>query len=167
MLYSATAKGPFKVSGVHDPNSKRYIGIIYRPDTWQPSTVYYKRFDDDYDIVVASVFKGMYFKVTNPGMSGTTEPTWPTTVGATVKDGGIVWQAVAYNLLPPSESISSSTWVATDSVTIDQQSNTSNTTQCRITAVPDGVATFSLTNHTVKTNGEEDDITLQFKVGPR
>lgn len=167
MLYIPTSRGQIKVARVHDPDSKQYADITYRPGVWQANTVYYHRETDDYDAVIATTFNGLYYKVINPGLAGATEPTWPTTVGATVKDGGIVWEAVAYNLLPPTESISTSTWVATDGVTIDQQTSTTSSAQCRIAAVPVGVTGFSLTNHTVKSNGEEDDVTLQFKVGSR
>ena len=167
MIYSASAKGPYKVSGVIDPNSKRIIGIIYRPDVWTANTVYYKRGDDDYDIVLPTVFKGLYFKANNPGKSTAVEPTWPTTVGATVTEGGIVWEAVAYNLMVPSETITVSTFVATDGVTLSNPSFTGGTTQVMISVVPVGVATFSITNHTTRSNSTEEDVTLSFKVAER
>jgi len=167
MLYSATAKGPYKIAGYHDKDSIRPVGIIYRPEVWAQNTVYYARSADDYDIVLPTVFKGLYFKATNPGKSGTTEPTWPTTVGETVTLDGIVWEAVAYNLLPPTESITSSSWVASDSVTLTAPSFTANSTQTVISAVPAGVSMFTITNHTVRSNGAAEDVTLQFKVAER
>lgn len=167
MIYSATARGPFKIPGYYDKDSIRTFGLIYRPNTWLANTVYYARSSDDYDIVVPSIFTGLYFKADNPGKSGATEPVWPTTVGTTVTDNGIVWEAVAYNLIPPTESITASTWTATDSVTLSGTSFTSNTTQVIVSAVPVGTATFSITNHIVKSNGEADDVTLAFKVAER
>jgi len=166
MIYSATAKGPFKIPGFHDRDNKRLVGIIYRPDVWAANTVYYVRAVDDYDVVVPTNFKGLYFKAISPGLSGAVEPIWPTTVGETVTDG-VTWEAVAYNLLPPTESIVTSNFTATDSVTLTNSSNTANTTQTMISAVPAGVTVFSITNHIVKSNGEENDITLQFKVAER
>lgn len=163
MLYSATSKGPYKVQGYHDKDSKRIIGLIYRPDTWAANTVYYVRSENDYDIVVPSVFKGLYFKATNPGKSGASEPAWPTTIGDTITDG-VTWEAVGYNLMPPTVSISISTFTASDGVTLTAPSSTSNTTQVTISAVPSGVSSFTVTNHTIKTSGEEDDVSLLFKV---
>ena len=167
MIYSATAKGPFKVSGYHDKDSKRIIGIIYRPAAWTLNTVYYVRSSDDYDIVVPTVTNGYYYKATSPGKSGATEPVWPTTIGGTVTDGTVIWEAVAYNLLSPSVTISSSTFTASDGVTLTSPTFTSGTTQVMISAVPASVTTFTIVNHTVKNNGEEDDITLSFKVAER
>jgi hypothetical protein len=167
MAYSATVKGPFKVAGYHDKDSKRLFGLKFKPPIWAADTVYYVWDTDYFDIVIPTVFKGLYFKVTNPGLSGATEPVWPTLVGDTVNDNGIIWEAVAYNLMPITETISDSTWTASNSVTISQQNFTASTTQVRIDSVPAGVDSFTLTNHYVKNNGEEDDVTLLFKVAER
>jgi hypothetical protein len=166
MIYSATAKGPYKVAGYHDPDSKKVIGIVYKPSTWAANTVYYARNADDYDIVIPTVFAGMYYKVTNPGKTGATEPVWPTTVGEAVVSGP-TFEAVAYNLMLPTESIVTSTFVATDGVTLTIPTFTAGTTQVMISAVPTGVNSFTITNHTVKSNGEEEDVTLYFKVAER
>jgi len=163
MLYNAMGKGPFKMPGYHDKDAKRPIGIIYRPDTWAPDTVYYVRGEGDYDVVIPTVFRGLYFKVTNPGRSGQTEPNWPTKIGGTVTDGP-TWEAVAYNLLPPSQDIVDSTWSASDGVVLTAQIYSTRTTQATISSVPAGVALFTVTNHTIKSDGGEDDVTLQFKV---
>ncbi len=54
--------------------------------TWLASTAY--ALDD---LVLPTVANGYYYKCTTAGTSGTTEPTWPTTEGATVTDGTVVW----------------------------------------------------------------------------
>lgn len=46
-------------------------------------------------IVPAGKLTGYAYKCTVAGTSGVTEPTWPTTVGATVTDGGVTWQCEA------------------------------------------------------------------------
>ena len=37
---------------------------------------------------------GLFFRALGTGTTGATEPTWPTTIGATVVDGGVTWQAI-------------------------------------------------------------------------
>lgn len=57
------------------------------------------------DLVIPSPAKetGFWYKViTDTGSSGTTEPVWPTTLGGTVVDGGLTWEAIAQpSELPP------------------------------------------------------------------
>lgn len=168
MIYSATASGPFKMPGVFDPNAKKSIGLVYRPDSWLASTVYYLRAEDDYSTVIPTSFAGLYFKVVNPGKSGTVEPTWPAAPGDTVTDGTVVWEAVAYNLMPPTETIVTSTFTASNSVVLTGSAVIDGAkTQTMVSSIPTGVTSFTVTNHIVKSNGEEDDVTLQFKVASR
>lgn len=167
MIYPSTSKGPYKVAGVIDPNEKRLIGVIYKPDAWSQNTVYYVRGVDDYDIVLPSTANGFYYKATNPGKSGTVEPTWPTTVGEAVSDGSVVWEAVAYNLLPLTDSISTSTFTASDGVVLANPVLTVGKTSVLISSIPAGVAQFTVTNHTIRASGEECDVTLLFKVASR
>jgi hypothetical protein len=167
MIYPADAKGPYKVPGVHDPQSKRFVGVMYRPPVWTANTVYYYRGEDDYDVVIPTVFNGFLYNVINPGKSAATEPVWPTTVDETVTCGSVIFKAAAYNLMPDAENIVTSTWVATDSVTLINPSSTATSAQVMISAVPTGVEAFTLTNHTVRSNDEEQDVSLYFTVGNR
>lgn len=166
MIYSATAKGGFKMPAPFDPNSKKYTGVIYIPDTWAATHVYYMD-DYRYDIVIPTVFKAKYYKVVQPGKSGATEPAWPSAIGEQVTDGDVIWECVAYDLIPPTDTISTSTFTASDGVTLTGASISGGKTQVKISAVPTGVTQFTVTNHTVRTSGEEDDVTLVFKVGER
>lgn len=75
----------------------------------------------------ASGFKDLLFKATQaaPQTSGNSEPTWPTTVGATVADGLITWTAVAtsriawkVNAVMNAGSALEPTWPAVDGGTV-------------------------------------------------
>lgn len=119
MIYEETAKGGYKMPSVFDPNSIISIGIIYKPDTWVSSKVYYFREDDDYDICVPSIFNGFYYRVSIPGVSGTIEPlAWSTIPGGTTQDGTITWVTVPYNLLVPGISILTSSWSVTGQASV-------------------------------------------------
>ncbi|MDA8139029.1 MAG: phage tail tube protein [Desulfobacteraceae bacterium] len=48
-------------------------------------------------LVIPTVANGRYYEATaDAGSAGASEPTWPTTVGATVVDGGITWTCRAF-----------------------------------------------------------------------
>lgn len=169
MLYNALQRPPYRVPGFHDPDDKRLMGIIFRPDTWASATVYLKPDDDNYDVVIPSVFTGLYYKVKNPGKSAATEPTWVMEAGQETEDGtlGLVWEAVNYNLMPITETISSVTYAGTHSVTVSSTSNTTTSCQFMIDVLPAAAIAageFEITVHVVKSNNEEVDITLAFKV---
>jgi lambda family phage minor tail protein L len=59
---------------------------------WQASTAYSAG-----ALVRATVLPGtgLVFKAQNAGTSSSTQPTWPTTIGNTVVDGGVTWVAVS------------------------------------------------------------------------
>jgi len=172
MIYSAQQKGPYKVSGYHDPDSLKYFGIIFKPLAWAAATVYYKRSDDDYDVVIPTVFTGLYHKVINPGKShATVEPTWATVEGDETTDAnGLVFKAVNYNLMVPSENISSVTVTASDDIVITSVTNTTSSCQFMINPLTAAAVTngyFEVYIHYVKSNTEEDDITLRFRIHDR
>ena len=66
------------------------IGKSY-DGAWAPSTAY-STANPTYRMPTSPPLTGRYrYLVTTGGTSGSTEPTWPTTVGATVSDGPVVW----------------------------------------------------------------------------
>jgi len=165
MFYSLGSKNSAKMPGFYAKSSRRTIGIIYRPDTWLADTVYLSS-EGSFNVVMPTVFKGFYFKVINPGKSGATEPVWPTKEGDTV-EAGATFEAVAYNLLPVDENISTSTFTASNGVTLSGSIHTSGSTFVKIEDVPDGVTNFTVTNYIVKSNDEDDTVEIFFHVVDR
>jgi len=169
LIYPANQRSPFRVPGFHDKDSKRFMGVILRPDPWLQNTVYRKPGSDEYDIVVPTVYKGLYFKVKNPGLSGSTDPFIGNYIeGDLVVDGSCVWEAVNDNLMLQSETISSVIYSQTNSVTLTNTSNTQTRFQYRIEPLPQAAidaGEFEVTGHVIKNTGEERDITLLFIVG--
>lgn len=97
----ADVTGPFNaVSGVegkpaHDPGYVMSLLTI----KWEVSHTYAV---DEYVIPTPSAETGLWYKATVAGTSGATEPNWPGTVGQTVVDGGVTWQAIAAGTnIPP------------------------------------------------------------------
>lgn len=66
------------------------------PDAYAPWTPSVARLVGDLRVPIAR--NGLVYRVTVAGTSGATEPTWPTTLGLTVLDGGVTWEA--YSLAP-------------------------------------------------------------------
>jgi len=175
MIYNATQKGPFKVAGYHDPDDKRLIGMIFKPYQYSSDTVYSRYSDDEADVVVPTVFTGFYYSVKNPGKSdATTEPTWIAEAGAeTSQDGtSLVWEAHWYNLMPLSESITDVAYTCSGGVTISNESF--NDYNCQFMIDPLDVLAaartlgfFEIKAHCIKSNSEEFDITLYFKLAER
>jgi prepilin-type N-terminal cleavage/methylation domain-containing protein len=53
---------------------------------WQASMSY-----SNDDIVIPTTKNGLRYRCTIAGTSAVSEPTWPTTAGGTVTDGGVIW----------------------------------------------------------------------------
>ena len=172
MFYNANQKTAYKVRGVHDPDAIRTMGFIFRPPTRANDTVYYKRDDDDYDIIVPATFTGVYYKVKHPGKSASTPPTFSTEIGTETTDGtdGLVWESVAYNLLVPTVDVSTVTYENTNDVTVSATSNTAYSCTFTIDVLPAAAIaakTFDITAHVTLSNGDKIDATLRFKVAER
>lgn len=166
MIYSANSVGPFRVPGYFDINATRSFSLVYRPTTWAADTIYYRKSDEDYDIVIPNTFNGFYYAVRNPGVSGATEPTWGTQEWYTTTEAsGLTWQAKNYNFLPPTQTIVASTWTTnTTGVSVDPGTFTSSATSTVISTVPAGTTSFTITNSITTSTGEVTDTTLLFVV---
>ena len=85
-------KGDFNaVNGVKGTTSlePEYVKQILTSITWKPNTTYYP-----FQYVRPTVENGFQYAAVDGGKSGSVEPTWPTTINATVDDGTIQWTAV-------------------------------------------------------------------------
>jgi hypothetical protein len=63
-------------------NIKGGVGV------WRPSTAYTANSNG---YTFPTVLNGYVYRVSVAGITGTTEPTWPTTIGRMVTDGGVSW----------------------------------------------------------------------------
>jgi hypothetical protein len=66
-----------------------YVMQVLTSSTWKPNTTYYP-----FQYVRPTVDNGFQYAAVDGGKSGNIEPTWPTTINATVNDGTIQWTAV-------------------------------------------------------------------------
>ena len=72
-------------------------GVRVTPANWIAETPYTALDLEDAklgDIVTPTVQTGFFYICTSPGTSGVGEPTWPTTLDATVGDGGAQWKTI-------------------------------------------------------------------------
>ena len=53
---------------------------------------------------------GFNYRLIQTGQTDAVEPTWPTSIGATVQDGSVVWETVASSLYPASVAFSDERW---------------------------------------------------------
>ena len=177
MIYPSDHVGILKIPGTHDPDSKRLMGIIFRPNTWAANTVYNWKDSGNYDVILPVNFEGFYHAVVNPGKSNqTTEPNWVKTKDGLTEDfrngqtEGLTWKAIPYNLMPLDETITLAAFTATNGVTVSLTSHTDTNCQFMIdaigsTAAARTIGSFQVKAHITKSNGEEFDVTLLFKLG--
>lgn len=160
IIIPAAGRSIFRMPGYHDPESLRVMEVFLVPPVWQPGTVFE-------DVVLPTVFKGLQFVVTNPGMTSATEPVWPTLVGDTVEEStGIIYEAQTYQFLDPAVSILSvgTTISASDAVELDQKVIGTTKVGFRILALPVGVTSFKVTVHAALDNGAAPEIEILFRV---
>ena len=100
---------------LHDPQSSKYYFIDYRPDVWQANKPYIR----DLDIVIPVVSNGCMYECISGGVSSSTAPSFSTSEGKSFQDSGVIWRVIPYSArLGYGDVISSSTWSASEGVTI-------------------------------------------------
>jgi len=66
-------------------------------DVWAPNTKFvWGGYNGNSNIIRPTIVNGFVYKPLATGTSGSLEPVWPTTIGATVNDGGITWECTGY-----------------------------------------------------------------------
>ena len=169
MNYSPEQTGPLRITEPYDVNESRLMGIIFKPDTWLSSTLHGKQDCDDYEVVIPSVFTGFYHRVKNPGLSGTVEPVWATTPGGLTIDGttGLVWEAILYNLMPVTETITSVAYQCTHGIVPTNTNNTGANITFQLPVLPTAAilaGNFEVSVLATKSNSEVVVVNLLFKV---
>ena len=178
MIYSASQKGPYKVSGYHDPDSIVPFQIVFRPTTWTANTVYTFVSSNEYSIVLPTVYKGYYYACVNGGKSGASEPTWAlrkdeeTTDFESGATDGLTWKAVPYNLLATDVNLSSVDITSTNGVTTSAESNTTTKVFFTIDSINSNASARALKYFDVLIRATYDstareDFTLRFKLAER
>jgi hypothetical protein len=149
-IYDVDQTKPLKPKIVHDPDESVYYTLRYRAPIWASETEKKQAsaIDDVGDIVMPTVRNGFYAECISSGITGTTEPTWGSAVNEQVTDGTVTWKMLTdYFELESGDVISSSSWTADDvGVVMDNDGTSNGDAYVRVTAVPAGATSFTLTN---------------------
>jgi hypothetical protein len=133
------------LTDLHDPNSKKYYYLDYRPNTRVNTAPYTKGLD----IVIPAVFNGCMYECVSGGISATAEPIFTTKEGGFVDDGDVKWKCKTYAArLGIGDIITASSWVSDVGVTLSGGSILSGiTTGIKVESVDPILKKFTLTNH--------------------
>lgn len=133
------------LTDLHDPNSKKYYYLDYRPNTRVSAAPYIKGLD----LVVPSVFNGCMYECVSGGISASVEPIFTTKEGGFVDDGDVKWKCKTYSArLAIGDIITASTWSSDAGVALSGEVILSGiTTGVRIVSVTTTLKKITLTNH--------------------
>lgn len=150
--------------GYLDPSDVTTVTVFWGAPVFATATVYHED-----DICRPTTDNGYYYKCITDGTSGATEPaTWSQTEQTS---GTAVFKAMPYDLwILPSEQLQTSgenlasVWTATNEVTLTNPLNDTVATSVVISAIPEGVTEFEVTNTARKDNGEKLSKTMLYRV---
>ena len=148
MIVYADDSGPISwpTEDSHDPSSKKYYYLFYRPEIYSTSKEYIK----GVDIVIPTIPNGCMYECVSGGISGLTEPSWITQEGRTLEDNDVKWKCVSANLrLKAGDTITASTWSCDDAtVTLESPIIISDRiTGIKVSSVPSTLKKIRVTNH--------------------
>jgi hypothetical protein len=150
----------------HDINSKKYYSILYRPDVVERNKDYVK----DVAIVIPTTSNGCMYVCSIGGITGSSEPIWPTGEGKTVVDGTVTWKSMPYSArLQSGDTLTTSTWTSDVGVTTSSPLILNNNrAMVRVDSVSVTTKTFSIKNHITITRSsgriEEFDKTINITI---
>lgn len=160
MILYAKGKGPVRwpASDSHDPDSKRFYRMDYVPATWTANTPVI----DSVDVVIPTVDNGCMYECVSGGRTNATEPTWATVEDESTTDNDVEWKCLPRNsVLKTGDAITVSTWTGDTGCTFDNESIIDGkATKARLTAVPAGAETVTITNHVTisRLSGDVEEI---------
>ena len=150
----------------HDPDSKVFYRLDYRPPFRKSSQYYIKGLD----VVIPLIPNGCMYECISGGVTDTLTPTLPTLESKTVDDGTVRWKVLPYAAkLGYGDTITDSTWTASAGVTVANSLVFGGTiTYIKVTSVLPTLKTFTITNHVTVTRvsgiQEEYERTLRIRV---
>lgn len=146
MIIYSSDTGPLYYPGeeYHDPESKRYYNLTYKPPVWSSNIAYVRHLD----IVRPSVHNGCMYECLSGGRSSPLEPVFSTFVGDIIEDGNVIWRCLEYNAkLWPADEITESEWLSDDDITLSHSLLINNSaTMVRVDAVNPTLDYFKITN---------------------
>lgn len=155
-----------------DPDASLHYIMYLKPPVWNSSEEKVEG-----DIISPSSPTGYVYKVVSGGITGTVEPSWPSTKGDRVVDNTVEYIAISnsYYLSANASLIISGnapTATSTDLVPVnDLQYDSSGRISFKVGPVPSGVDRFSVTVGFYVDNGfatpDYDERTINFEVGQR
>lgn len=171
-VYSCSQTSPLSMDAPHDPNAELYYTIQYRAPAWMADSVYLEKTCGEIgDLVLPAAENGFLYETVSGGVSGPSEPTWATVTDELTVDNTISWKAIpnAFNLLSPSDTITSSEWSTDDAnITLVDDGVAGGRTYVKVTTVPATISQFILTNRvTIQRSGALTEIldrSLKIKV---
>lgn len=75
---------------------------------------------------------GMQYNASTGGRTGSQEPRWPTTIGATVADGSVTWTAETAGSQSLERTLSSASWNADTGLTVAGQATSGNSASAKL-----------------------------------
>ena len=147
MIIYSNDSGPIEYSNdeYHDPDSKRYYKLDYRP----PKRVSGRAYTRGLDVITLSFENGCMYECLSGGVSDLVEPTFVTIEGELVLDGDVIWRCIALRTkLYLGDSITDSSWTSPEGAMLSSSLIVNNwATLIKVTSIPPGIDKFTLTNH--------------------